>query len=372
MRRSVRILRNVLIGLAVIVLLMAAVIAWLLRSESGGAWVLARLPGVQIEAPEGSLMGDFRAKRLLLKWASGEAELRGLHWSGLGVSPSQGVLQARELTVEEVVIRTQPSTSPTAEPPELSLPLGVHIPKLYIGKLSWSPDQPPIEALAAEIDLPRRGTHHIKLTGARWQHLLLAGDAKIESAAPLQTEATLTVQQNEATELPWVAVAAARGPLAKLTAKAELEAAKQTLKVEGQVQPFSPWPVNALLLRADKFDLSALATLAPGLPRTLLSGTATLNAPALNAEATLQADLRNDAAGRWDQGALPVRELAFTVAGRPDQLTSLSLSALDAQLSGGGRVQGKGQRSADGRWPLPCTRPPPLSWASSADRLRLV
>ena len=352
MRRSLRILRNALIGLTAIVVLATAFIAWLLQRPSGGAWLMAHLPGVQIEAPEGSLMGDFRARRLLLTWAGGTAELRGLRWSGLGVSPSQGVLLASELSVDEVNIRTQPSTGPTVVPPDLSLPLGVRIAKLHVARLSWAPEQPPLQNLVAEINLPRRGTHHVKLTGARWQHLLLAGEAKVDSAAPMQTEATLTVQQNEATDLPWLAVAAARGPLARLTAKAELEAAQQTLKAEGVVQPFAPWPVNALNLRADKFNVAALATLAPGLPRTALTGTAKLNAPARDAEATLQADLRNDAAGRWDQGALPVRRLAFALAGRPDQLTSLRLTSLDAELPGGASVQGKGQREADGRWQL--------------------
>ncbi|RZI97293.1 MAG: DUF2125 domain-containing protein, partial [Rubrivivax sp.] len=171
-------------------------------------------------------------------------------------------------------------------------------------------------------------------------------------AAPLQTEATLTVQQNESTDLPWIAVAAARGPLAKLTAKAELEAAHQRLTAEGEVRPFAAWPVNALQLKADKFDLAALATLSPGLPRTSLTGTAKLTVPALSAEATLQAEMRNDAPGRWDQGALPVKQLRLAVAGRPDQLTSLRLTALDAELAGGARVQGKGQRDATGRWQL--------------------
>jgi len=348
-RRSLRVLRNALIALTTVVVLAAAFVAWVLQRPSGGAWLLAHLPGVQIEEPQGSLMGDFSARRLLLTWAGGEAELRGLRWSGLGVSPSQGLLAAQALAVDEVLIRTQPSTSPLIAPPDLSLPLGVHIAKLTIGKLSWSPDQPAVQNLAAEINLPRRGTHHIQLTGARWQHLLLAGDAKIETAAPLQTEATLTVQQNESTDLPWLAVAAARGPLAKLTAKAELQAAHQTLKVEGQVQPFAPWPVNALQLQADKFDLAAVM---PGLPRTALTGSAKLNAPALKAEATLQAELRNAAAGRWDQGALPVKQLSLALAGRPDQLTSLRLTTLDAELNGGARVQGKGQRGADGRWQL--------------------
>ena len=50
MRRSLRILRNLMLGLAMLVVLLAAFIAWLLRSESGGAWVPANLPGVKIEA----------------------------------------------------------------------------------------------------------------------------------------------------------------------------------------------------------------------------------------------------------------------------------------------------------------------------------
>jgi translocation and assembly module TamB len=351
-RRSLRILRNSLIGLAALVLVAAAFIAWLLQRPAGGAWLLAQLPGVQVEAPEGSLLGEFRARRLLLSWAGGTAELRGLRWSGLGMSAGERQLLAAELAVEEVVIRIQPSTAPATAPQDLSLPLGVHIAKLSVGRLSWAPDQPPVQGLAAEVNLPRRGTHHVKLAGARWQQLLITGEARVGSAAPLQTEATLTVQPHDDTELPWQAVAAARGPLAQLAAKAEVEAAQQKLQVEGQIHPFSPWPVNSLQLRADRFDLAALAGLAPGLPRTALSGSARLAAPARDAEATLQADLSNAAPGRWDQGALPLRRLAFALAGRPDQLTSLRLSALDAELAGGGRVQGQGRREANGRWQL--------------------
>ncbi|MCE4554716.1 translocation/assembly module TamB domain-containing protein [Roseateles cellulosilyticus] len=352
MSRSLRLLRNSLIGLVLLVALSAGFVVWLLQRPSGGAWLLAHLPGVQVEAPEGSLMGDFRARRLVLTWAGGTAELRGLRWSGLGVTASQGLLLARELAIDEVMIRTTPSNTPTALPDDLTLPLGVHIGQLIIGRLSWAADQPPLQTLVAEIDLPRRGTHHIKLTGARWQQLLLTGDARVDSAAPMQAEATLTVQPQDAGSLPWRAVAAARGPLARLQAKAEVEAAHQTLKAAGEVQPFSAWPVNTLQLQADRFDLSALAALAPGLPRTSLSGSATLKAPARDAEATLQAELRNTAAGRWDQGALPVQRLALALAGRPDLPTSLRLTTLDAELAGGGRVQGQGRHEADGRWQL--------------------
>lgn len=351
-RRSLRVLRACLIVLAVLVAATVAFVAWLLNRPSGGAWLLAHLPGVQIEAPEGTLMGDFYARRLVLTWAGGSAELRGLRWKGMGVSASDGLLLARELSVDDVAIRSQASDTPLVVPPDLSLPLGVHIASLRIGKLSWAPDQAPLSGLEAQLDLPRRGTHHVQLKAARWQHLTLAADARIDSAAPLQTDATLRVQQLEATELPWTAVAAVTGPLVKLKAKAELEAAHQTLKAEGEIQPLAPWPVNALNLQADKLDLSALA---PGLPRTALTGQAQLRVPARDAEATLQADLRNTAAGRWDQKALPVNRITVALAGRPDQPTSLRLTTLEAELPGGARVQGKGQYQAtnsDGRWQL--------------------
>lgn len=349
MRRSLRVLRVGLIALALALLLVTGFVAWLLHRPAGGAWLMAHLPGIQIEAPEGSLMGDFSARRLVVSWQGGSAELRGLRWKGLGLTASSGLLLADELSVDELLIHSETSDKPVTMPPDLTLPLGVHIASLRIAKLSWAPEQPPLLGLDGQLNLPRRGTHHIQLKAARWQHLTLAGVASIDSAAPLQTDATLRVRQTEATDLPWTAVAAVTGPLTKLKAKAALEAAHQTLKADGEIQPFAPWPVKALQLKADKLDLAALA---PSLPHTALGGEAQLKAPARDADATLQADLRNDSAGPWDRGALPVTRLVIALAGRPDQLASLRLTALDAELPGGGRVQGKGQREADGRWQL--------------------
>ena len=48
MRRSLRILRNVLIAVTLLVVAAAAFVAWLLQRPSGGAWLMAHLPGVQI------------------------------------------------------------------------------------------------------------------------------------------------------------------------------------------------------------------------------------------------------------------------------------------------------------------------------------
>ncbi|MCH3823198.1 hypothetical protein, partial [Campylobacter jejuni] len=80
-----------------------------------------------------------------------------------------------------------------------------------------------------------------------------------------------------------------------------------------------------------------------GLPHTALSGSANLQATAYDAEASLQVELNNATAGRWDQHALPVSRLTLALTGRPDQPSRLRLNRLDAALAGGGRVQGQGR-----------------------------
>lgn len=80
MTRTWRILRMLLIALALLSAAAVAFVAWLLHRPAGSAWLLAGLPGVQVEAPEGTLLGDFSARRLQLSWPGGSAELRGLRW----------------------------------------------------------------------------------------------------------------------------------------------------------------------------------------------------------------------------------------------------------------------------------------------------
>src|SRR5438105_415018 len=69
-RRPLDLLRWIGIPLSIV----AAVIAigvggawWALRTEQGTARVLALLPGVEVEAPKGSLLGDFEARRLAIQ-----------------------------------------------------------------------------------------------------------------------------------------------------------------------------------------------------------------------------------------------------------------------------------------------------------------
>jgi translocation and assembly module TamB len=340
-----------LLGLPFVLFLAALVaIAWLAHTTSGAAWLLARLPGVQVEGLDGMLMaGEFRAQRLAVTWAGGTAELRGLHWQGLHLNPVEPELHIQALSVDEVRLQLKPGGGPKPAPDSLALPVGLHVADLQIGRLSWAPDQAALTGLQAQVDLPRSGRHEARVRAARWQHLTLSGEAAVDSAALLATRLQLHVAQAEATDLPWTAALTGHGPLAQLQLHAELQAAQQSASADARVQPFAAWPLTGLTAQAKALDLAALH---PDWPHTALTAEATLNAPAASAEAQLQLKARNAAAGRWDAHALPLTQITLALSGRPDQPSHFVLQALDAELPGGGRVTGQGQREADGRWAL--------------------
>lgn len=197
------------------------------------------------------------------------------------------------------------------------------------------------------------------------------------------------------------------GTLARWTVQAAAQARDQALSLKAQVTPFDVWPVDRLELQARGFDLAALDSRAP---RTRLSGDVSLLPvapqmsvpPAAGAQAgpaaapdgrvpagaaspealtrpqdaqtAVRARLRNDLAGRWDQGRLPLRELDLRL-----RLAGLSVrqgwvDALSASL--GSAEHPGGQLTGRGRWALECLADcgspaagaPPLSGGPPAGR----
>ncbi len=363
-----------LIGLPLALLLLVIVAvagsAWLFRSASGTAWLLAHLPGVQVEAPEGPLLGgNFFANRLVVNWGSGSVDLRQLRVKTLQLSFVDRTLLADSIAADVAWVKTQPSTQPAAAPDSLTLPLSLRVAELRVAELRVD-EIAPLAGLEASLDAQRHGLLNLVLRAGRWQHLGFSGEVHIASTAPLVTDALLKVQPQDTTDLPWTATITARGPLAQLALRAELQAAHQALQADAQAQPFAAWPLSALQLRARSFDLAALH---PDLPRTALTGEAQLAAPARDREASLRVTMTNASPGRWDAKALPLQRLQLALAARPDQPTSLRLSELDAELSGGARLLGQGRREVDGRWRLDAQlrglRPEALDARAAAARL---
>src|SRR5215212_6145220 len=60
---------------------------WSLHHERGSTWLLGRVPGLTLVEPQGSLIGDFSATRLVYVVPGvGELRLEAPHWRALAAS----------------------------------------------------------------------------------------------------------------------------------------------------------------------------------------------------------------------------------------------------------------------------------------------
>lgn len=339
-------------GLGLLALLLTAALAlgWALGSASGSAWLLRRLPGVQLESPAGSLLGDFSARRL--SWQEGGARLQieGLRWQGLrlrwsGTASLWAQLTLDTLHADRLLLDWQSDASASVAPASLRLPLALQVRALQIDELQLPRWAETLQGLRARLELSSEGgaQHRLELLALRRDRLQLAGSARLASDGPLQLQAELVATQAQPT-LPWQARLQWRGPLAAGQLSATLAAAGQTLQAEAELRPFAPWPLASLSARAHALDLAPLHS---GLPRTALSGTAELEAHAWDQPAALRLQLVNALAGRWDQQRLPVQSLRLDLQLRPDRAQALQLRELQARL--GGAREAAGEISATGR-----------------------
>ncbi|MDN3920805.1 translocation/assembly module TamB domain-containing protein [Roseateles violae] len=353
------------VGLLVPLMMAAAVLGslWALRSPAGSAWLLTQLPGLQIEAPEGSLLGEFSARRLVYALpGEGRLTISGLRWQGLGIAWSNsprlwGQLQIARLQADRVDLLLPPSQEKSPPPTDLLLPLGIRVSVLEVGEFSMAAlGERPLRGLKGSLDLSAEegSVHRVRLDALQWERLRLAGTASAQTGGAMAIAATLNVQplaaeeKTEARQLPdWRGSLGLAGPLRKLQARAELQAAGQRLQAEATLQPFEAWPLAALQAHAEQLDLSALLA---DMPRTALSGEARLESKGWAEPARLRLQFSNAAAGRWDQQRLPLQHIRLQIEGRPDQPESLRLSELEALLGApgapGGRIGGQGRLQA--------------------------
>jgi hypothetical protein len=79
-------------GSAALLIVLAAiavgVLAWVLRTAAGSAWVVTLVPELKVVAPKGSLLGDFSADRIdiTLPGSSGTLRLDRPRWQALDAS----------------------------------------------------------------------------------------------------------------------------------------------------------------------------------------------------------------------------------------------------------------------------------------------
>lgn len=394
-------LASLLLILLSVVLAVGALLAvwWAVRNPEGSSWLINRatsvVPGLKVVEPQGSLWGDFKARRVELQLGHGSTlTLMNPQWRGLRAyrvawAPWRVQWHIDALSADSADLlwksSPKPSTTPMQGPTQLNLPVGLKVNALQIGRFQSNvTGASPFLDIRGALEIqqpgeaPGQNEHRVVVRSLRWQQWLLSGQARVGAEGELPVDARVsavgsTVQGDRAD-------LSVQGPMKLLKVMAEVKVAGrsgqegvQSLALDGELAPFSPWPVPRARLQAEGFDLQRMADglpgtsltgtaivvprdVLPGAPGTRLQGPGTAAAAPSDVLATI--DLRNDEAGLWDAGRVPVMSVnaQVTLPGQADasRLASLGRQGLiDARVllpSSGGRAPGT--VVVQGRWNL--------------------
>ncbi|NML17271.1 translocation/assembly module TamB domain-containing protein [Azohydromonas caseinilytica] len=368
-------LRRALLAVALLLLALVLAVAgfawWVLRSEQGTVWALQRLPGVTVTNPRGTLLGDFGAEALSVRWGQGgEIRLVDVAWTDLRVSRLRLWGQYAQVGFDTLTARQafltlpapQEPPPPKSPPPQqLRLPVALDIGALRIGEfhaaaLAGEPLRQIQAALHVGESLGQQ--HRIEDFSLRRGPLQVSGRAQVGADAPMPVRADLTLAQPATGNLPpWGAALQLRGPLAQLGLEAALHARTepaQTLSASATLTPFAAFPLARLQARVQGLDLSVLAA---GAPRTALNGRADIE-PGAQDRLQLRLALDNARSGPWNAGQVPVRDIRLSALVDPANPSRLQLDDLQALLGSAqapaGRLSAQGRAEGDG-WSVRAT-----------------
>lgn len=306
------------IGLLLLVLVAAgtAAGAWLIGTEAGLGWALARAQSASggklaVEGARGVLAGAVSFERLAYRSEGTTVEARGVR-TELGLLEALGGRLALDpLQVEFLEIVSRPDGAPaSAGTPAVPIALdGVHITRL---------------------EILREGTRHalrdVRLSGVRLDRSSLAAEGSLtrpDERFPAQASFKLG------------------GTPERIELAATLEVAGIPARLETLLRPGAEPVIEALRASGGPLDLSRFD---PGLPRTEIRAQVEAKAASDGALAgTLAAE--NAAHGPLDAQRVPVARLQTRFATR--DFRSATLDALQMALSGTGTLRGKGALSAD-------------------------
>ncbi len=381
-KRSRRRFGRALLGLGVLVLFimlggaLVSGLFWATGTPAGTLWVLARLSsagiGVQVIEPEGVLMGDLKAKQVIVTAGGTRIVIDQPRWRKLSAHytpyPDTWVaLHADQLSAARVTVTVAGTGDgkPFKLPARLRLPLELRIDELSVAELivPGLEDKPLLDVQARKLALgDQQGRlHSVEQLSLRLDPLHITGRASLGADGPMTLDAALQAVQsnpgapNAAPALPswaktlqpdWRAELVAKGPLAKFDVQAKVRAQGQSLDATAQVAPAEAWALPKLDATTQNLDLSALLAHAPA---TSLSGEARIT-PSANKGLAAVAKLQNSKPGRWDMHQLPVRSLTIDLRAHTDHLDQLELADFSAVLSDGmrdaGQLQGRGHWKA--------------------------
>lgn len=323
------------VGLLLAALALVVCGAWAMLHN---AWTTRQLlnwvPGLTVQAPQGALLGDFRAERVVLALPrGGQLALEQPVWRGLALrwdagAPYQFGLRADALGAARLDLQwvaAPPEPQPATQPPtDLVLPVSLDVTHLQLGEIRSNllgevvvSGLDAAVALQSPVDGSQAG-HRVVLRALalqggpvpRWG---LRGEARVLARGAMTVAATLVAEraaetaQGDTGELN----VAVEGPLRRLVwraagALARPGEAPASVQMNGVLDPFAPWPVLALAGTLKDLDLSGWHA---GWPRTGLNATVSLAPQEGGVGLSGEVAVTNSQAGALDAGRVPLRAL---------------------------------------------------------------
>ena len=352
----------IVLGFALVALIaIAATVNWLLTTEAGSRWLLARTPYVEATGFSGALLGDhWQADRVRIPWAGGQASLTleglradGLTWHWRPNPQAWLGVEVRQLTARlATVVTGPPGERPLPVPLDLAWPVQVAAAAVQVDELRVDALAPMQQLQLQELVLDAQpgAEHRVAKASALWQGTTISASGRIGNRAPLPLALDATVVPTLGGDAPaWAAVLKATGTVALFDLQATLRGvprgghAAPSLDLRARVQPLQGWPVSALSLQTAALDLAALS---PSAPQTRLSGSAEITSSARDAPLRVQVALDNAQPGRWNEGRLPLRSLALEATGTLAQRDRLEITQFDVALADAAAAAGRWTGSA--------------------------
>src|SRR5574337_1261083 len=332
-------------AIAAVIVVAALFLAWTATTPAGlrlAARVAASLaPGLEIEAPSGTLLGRLELGRI--RWTGPLREIEAkevvLQWR-----PSRlldRLLRVEQLEIGELRVASRPDGTPAQAPIDLQLPVALQVERVRIGRLGLDTltdkgPEPGLELSAIEGRLESDGQRHtleaLRLTTAR---LAVEASATLAGRPPFEVGARARIAGEERGH-PFSVTLEAGGNLDDLVLKAQ--SASGTLSVDGEarIAVFAPQPLRRARLTATGLDPAAWVD---GAPQADLRVEAAL-LPSPGAPGRLQGEvsIANARPGRLDEGRMPLRTLKATLH---EEDGSLRIPAFTADLVAG-KIAGTG------------------------------
>jgi translocation and assembly module TamB len=358
-RRGRRWIARGLMGVLVLLVLLAGVIAWIFTTSQGARFVLGRAAGmagegVTLEGVEGRIGGLLKIRRIEVSRPDMYARVDDFEMDSAPLAPLSGTLLVNRLAARAVELRTASSEATARVPESFAPPYPVRLEDGRVAELRKGVLTPEAQA---EKDPARRreimnrtrdsdvvvrnlfvkgggdrGEWRIDEARAETAYGKGTVSGRLGNAAPFDLDVKAAVE-GVAADRAYRADVAAQGTLKSFVARLDGMVSGQKASGSAAIEPFATMPLRSVELRAAGVDLSQQAA---G-PRTRLDVDVRLAAAS---QGTFAGPVRidNGDPGPWDRQRLPFSSASARVVVTQERV---DVADLAVALAGGGLARGR-------------------------------